>query len=212
MGDADHVFKRVLSELWPVFKAAGFRRASQNFAVQSDECWAVINFQKSRWSAADEKTFYINVAITPKRLMAFHDQPTEKPPIYYTCISVWRAEQLGPPESPSQWTVRDEGSEKQTVDQLRILIRDWVIPAVQAKMSEDALIASWGLVPCDYRQLKAKSVLAAADGAVVELRQLIFELYERFGRGGTDEGVRLHHEQLRSKFLDTMIRVEAGDE
>jgi hypothetical protein len=207
MDEVDQIFKQVLRELWPLFKEAGFRRASQNFAVQSDECWAVVNFQKSRWSAADEKTFYINVAVTPKRLMAFRDQPTEKPPIYYTCISVWRAGQWGPPGSPSQWTVRDEASGKQTVDHLRVLLSDWVIPALKSRMTESALTASWGSVPNDYRQLKAKSVLLAADGAVAELRQLIFELFERFGKGVTDEGVKIHYEQLRTKFPDTMRRV-----
>jgi hypothetical protein len=62
--DADKFFKQVLTDLTLVLKKSGFRKSSQNFSIESDECWAVINFQKSRWSDAEEKTFYVNVAVT----------------------------------------------------------------------------------------------------------------------------------------------------
>lgn len=211
MDHPDIFFKQLLSGLSPLFKEAGFQRTSQNFALQSEECWAVINFQKSRWSGPNEKTFYINVGITPKRLMAFHNESTDKPPVYYTCISVWRAEQFGPPDTPDQWTVKDSKSTKQARDQIADLIHNWVIPTVKSKMSEADLTAGWDQVPKDYRQVKAKTVLLAADGAVSELRELIFVLFERFGKGATDEGVKIHLEQLREKFPDITRQVEMPD-
>ncbi len=209
MHQPDQLFKRLLSELRPVFNDAGFKRASQNFTLQSDECWAVINFQKSRWSAPDEKIFYVNVAITPKRLMAFNDKPTDKAPIYYTSIWEKRAEQLCPSGTPSQWTLRDEESLKYSTDRLICLLSEWVIPAIRSRMSEAALMSDWKKVPTDYRQLKAKMILLAADGEIQELHKLLLALNEVFNKGATKEGVLEFTERLRTKFPDAMQSMQA---
>jgi Domain of unknown function (DUF4304) len=195
----------VLTDLTPVFKKSGFRKSSQNFSIESDECWAVINFQKSRWTEADEKTFYINAAVTAKRLMAFDNKPTHKAPPYYSCIWRARAEQFGPDCKTQQWTIRDEESVRSVVEYLRILLQDFVIPAVKSLMSEEALLAKWTNVgQAGYPQLKAKTVLLAGDRKLVELRDTIFALHEIFGRGAVSEGVLSHMEQLRKKFPDVM--------
>jgi hypothetical protein len=203
--DADKLFKQVLTDLTPVFKKSGFRKSSQNFSIESDECWAVINFQKSRWSDAEEKTFYINVAVTAKRLMAFEDEPTDKAPPYYSCLWSDRAEQFGPDSKIQQWTVRDEESVSSVVEYLRILLQDFVIPAVKSLMSEEALLAKWtNLSKLGYPQLKAKTVFLAGDQKLVELRDTIFALHEAFGKGAVAQGVLSHMEQLRTKFPDVM--------
>lgn len=205
MTDADSLFKRVLRDLQPLFKETGFRKSSQNFSLESDECWAVINFQKSRWSSLGEKTFYINVAVTPKRLLAFDDEPTNKAPPYYSCIWRSRVEQLGPDPKIQQWTVRDGENPLEVTTYLQTLLANFVIPAVNAMMSEEALLANWSrLSRLGYPELKAKSVFLAGDKKLPELRETLFALCENFGTGVVSAGVKGHIARLRIKFPDVM--------
>jgi hypothetical protein len=137
--------------------------------------------------------------------MVFDDKPADKAPPYHSCIWQARAEQLGPDCKIQQWTVRDEASVKSAVEHLRILLQDFVIPAVKSLISEEALFASWTNVgQLGYQQLKAKTVLLAGSQKLVELRDTIFALHEVFGRGGVNPGVLSHMEQLRKKFPDVM--------
>ncbi len=199
--DPNFFFKKVLKELRPLFRENGFRTSSQNFILESLECWAIINFQKSRWSEPVEKTFYVNVAITAKRWMAFLDEPTDKAPAYFSCIWRGRAEQFGPDRETKQWTVRDESSAHETVKYLQKLLGDFVIPAIRPMMSEAGLLANWARFPnSNYPALKAKSVLMAADNNLPDFRQTVQALHETFGTGMVARDLQRHMEQLRSKF------------
>ena len=64
MQGADKYFLEVHKGLRTALRQDGFRASSQNFVLESAECWGIINLQKSRWSQPDEKTFYVNVAVT----------------------------------------------------------------------------------------------------------------------------------------------------
>jgi Domain of unknown function (DUF4304) len=206
--DSDFYFKKVLKELRPLFKWSGFMASSQNFSCDSLQCWAVINFQKSRWSNFGEKTFYINVAITPKRLLAFDGEPTDKAPAYYACIWRARAEDLGPDRAIKQWTVRDDATSQSTFEYLHRLLGNFVIPAVKGMMSEATLLERGKrLSPFPYLDLKARAVLLAADGKLPKLRIVIQKLYEEFGDLGQGNGVKDHMERLRSTFPDVMRKV-----
>ncbi len=203
--DPDNLFKQVLKELRPVLKEEGFRASSQNFVLESNECWAILNFQKSRWSSPDEKTFYVNVAITAKRLLSFDDEPVEKAPAYYSCISQARAEQFDPGCRVGQWTVRNDDDVSEVVAHLTNLLRRFVIPSVKSTMSEASLLSKWS--GTDYRQLKARTVLLAADGKLPELRETISTLVERFGNGVVSQGVRDHLDRLRRRFPAAMRQI-----
>jgi hypothetical protein len=203
--DPDSLFKKVLKELRPVLKAEGFRASSQNFVLESAQCWAIINFQKSRWSSSNEKTFYVNVAITAKRLLSFDDEPADKAPAYYACIRQARAEQFDHGCRVKQWTLRNDEDVREVVGQLTNLLRRFVIPSVKSTLSEASLLSQWD--GTDYRQLKARTVLLAADGKLPELRETIFMFVERFDNGVVSQGVRDHLDRLRSKFPVTMRQI-----
>lgn len=203
MQGADKFFLDVLKGLRPILKQKGFHSSSQNFVLESSECWAIINLQKSRWSEPDEKTFYVNVAVTAKRLLAFDDEPEDKPPAHWKCIWNCRAEQFGPEPRIQQWTVRDEQTAVETLKYLKKLICDFVIPFVKANMSEGALLRKWANQNAlGYPQLKAKSVLLAASGDIRNLRETIQSLRNQFGSGVVADGVRSHIEKLRTRFPD----------
>jgi hypothetical protein len=197
----DSFFKKVLKDLRPLFKENGFRASSQNFILESVEGWAIINFQKSRWLEPSEKTFYVNVAITSKRWMAFLDEPTDKAPAYFSCIWRGRAEQFGPDRSIKQWTIRDETSSQETVKYLQKLLGDYVIPAMRPMMSEAGLLESWArFTNLNYPALKAKSVLMAADDNLRDFRQTVQSLHQTFGTGVVARDLQRHMEQLQRKF------------
>jgi hypothetical protein len=168
--DADGLFKKLLRDLRPLFKENGFQAASQNFVCESDECWAVINFQKSYYSNRGEKTFYVNVAVTAKRILGFQERPPTKAPPFYVCDWRWRAEQLGPSDGISSWTIKDEETAEKALNHLSQLFSAHVIPAVKELLSESALIAKAGSNP-GYPQGKAVSILLAANARTDQLKQ-----------------------------------------
>jgi hypothetical protein len=205
--DAEALFKKLLKDLRPLFKQNGFCSSSQNFTLETDECWAIVNFQKSRWSSPGEKTFYVNVAVTAKRVLAFQGDPTAKAPAFYACDWRWRAEQLGPEHDVKQWTIRNEPTAHEAFLYLQKLFADFVIPAVKALSTEDALINNATSNP-GYPQGKAISVLLAAKNRVQDLSTVVSYLMERFGGGVVNDGVRDHIEKLRLNFPELMQQIE----
>lgn len=195
----------MLKGLRPVLKQNGFRASSQNFVRESAECWGIINLQKSRWSQQDEKTFYVNVAVTAKRLLAFDNEPTNKAPAYWKCAWYCRAEQFGPEPRIQQWTVRDEQTSAEALKYLQRLICEFVIAVILQNMSEAALLGMWSNQNAPgYPQLKSKAVLLAASGDTVSLSETIQTLRSQFGSSAVAAGVKGHIEKLRNKFPDAM--------
>jgi hypothetical protein len=206
---ADRCFTEVLKGLRPVLAQNGFRKSSQNFVLESPECWAVINLQKSRWSEPDEKTFYVNVGVTAKRLLLFQHERIDKPPAYFKCAWNVRAEHFGSEPNVQQWTVRDEHSVREAVEYLRILIGQFVIPRVKGMLSETGLLKIWeDDSRLGYPLLKAKSVLLAGQGDAQDLSRTLRRLQDEFGSGIVADGVIRHIATLQREFPDTMRRVE----
>ena len=83
--------------------ASGFRRRSQNFICETPECWGVIDFQKSRYSVVDEKSFTINLAIASKRILEYEGKSTSAPPPSYACH--WAEIRIGSlmPDRKDKW-------------------------------------------------------------------------------------------------------------
>jgi hypothetical protein len=208
--DPDQYFRQVLRSLRPLFRENGFRPRAQNFLLESPECWAIVNFQKSRWSDAHEKTFYINVAIAIKRLLEFDGEAKDKAPAYYACPWNLRAEVLGPDPSVQHWTVRDSQSAIQVVESLKPLMDDFVIPSLKLRMTEEAFLRMWkDGTRLGYPQLKAKSALLAATGEIAELESTLRVLQERFGSGAVQAGVAAHMASLHKAFPEAMTKIQS---
>ena len=206
--DADQFFHDVLKGLHPIFKQQGFRKAGQNFVLESSECWVVTNLQKSRWSGQDEKTFYVNLGATAKRLLTFAGERSDKPPSHWKCAWNVRAEHLAPEPKIQQWTVRDEKSVEETLEYLRILVGQFVIPKLKGMLTEADLLGIWADDSrLGYPNLKAKSILLAAQGKRVELEQTLRRLKDEFGSGVVSEGVTTHFAALQRAFPDTIRAV-----
>src|SRR5256885_6449528 len=131
MTSADLLFRRLLKELRPTLAEYGFRRSSQNFVIESSECWGLINFQKSLYSSAQEKKFTVNVAIAAKRVLHFYDEPGDKSPLHYKCHWEVRLGQLIPGNGDCWWTLPDEPSYSPVLVEVKELVVGRAVPIVK---------------------------------------------------------------------------------
>lgn len=206
LAETEKLFRKMLKELRPLFKERGFRASSQNFILESAECWVIINFQKSRWAGPNETIFYVNVAANTKRWVGFWGRPAEKVPPYYGCDWQWRAEQFGPDNNIKQWTLQNEDSLQKTLEYLQCLFQDFVLPATSTMTTEAELMKHTG--GFEYPQLKTRSVILAATNQVSALRQTVATLLEKFGSGVVTQQTGDHLQMLRQKYPDIMRSIE----
>jgi hypothetical protein len=204
--ETEKLFRTLLKDLRPLFKKSGFRASSQNFVLESAECWVIVNFQKSRWGERDETTFYVNVAACSKRWLGIEGKPADKAPPFYSCDWRWRVEHFGPANGAQQWTLSDEDSLQVTLAYLQTLFRDFVLPAATTMTTEAELLKHFG--GFEYPQLKTHAVVLAATNQVTALKQTICTLIEKFGSGSAGKGTREHLEMLRSKYPEVMRGIE----
>ena len=202
--ETENLFRRLLKELRPLFKEHGFRASGQNFVCESNECWVIVNFQKSRWSEPGETTFYVNVAASSKRWLGFYSKPPDKAPPYSGCDWRWRIEYFPPDKDKKSWTLRDEASFQAAFHYLHKLLKESVLPATRTMTTEAGLLTHTG--GFEYPQLLTRTVILAATGQVDALRQAVATLIEKFGRAA---GTQKHLALLRSQYPDVMQRIEA---
>jgi hypothetical protein len=199
---SDLLFRRLLKELRPALAEYGFRRSSQNFVIESAECWGVINFQKSLYSSAQQTRFTINVAIAAKRVLRFHNEPEDKPPLHYKCHWETRLGHLVPGHSDLWWTLSDEASYAPVLVEVKELIASRAVPIVKDHLTEETLLTLWGknVGGFEYPMLKYKSILLAERGRFTEL-PAVFERIRGICRGGLAEpGAEQHIAQVRERF------------
>ena len=208
--ETEKLFRRLLKELRPLFKEEKFRASSQNFILESAECWVILNFQKSRWADRDETTFYINVAACSKRWLGVASKSADKVPLFYSCDWRWRVEHFGPDKNIQQWTLRDEDSLQQTAGYLQNLLWAFVFPATRTMTTEAELLQHSG--GFEYPQLKTRTVILAATNQRTALKQTVSILIEKFGSGVVAEGTRDHLKLLRSKYPEAMRAIEQASE
>lgn len=202
--DTANLFKRLLRELRPLFKEHGFRASGQNFILESNECWVMINFQRSQWSEPAETTFYVNVAACSKKWLGFEAKEAHKVPPYYSCDWGWRVEHFGPDKNIQSWTLRDEISFQATFTYLSDLFQRFVLPATKTMTADAELLKHTG--GFEYPQLKTRAVILASTNQVDALRQTVATLVEKFGAAA---GTKEHLQLLRSRYPDVMNSIEA---
>lgn len=205
--ETESLFKRLLKEMRPLFKEHGFRASSQNFIFESNECWVIVNFQKSRWSQPVETTFYVNIAACSKTWLGFEAKPPEKVPHYYGCDWQWRVEDFSPDKNIKSWTLTNEASFKATFSYLHKLFQEIVLPVTRTMTTDTELLTHTG--GFEYPQLKTRAVILASTDQVDALRQTVATLVGKFGAGPVAASTQKHLHLLRSRYPDVMHRIEA---
>jgi hypothetical protein len=204
--ETEKLFKRLLKEMRPLFKEHGFHAVSQNFLFESNDCWLIFNFQKSRWSDSEETTFYVNVAASSKTWLGFEGKPADKAPPYYACDWQWRVEHFASDKTIKSWNLRDESSFQATFCYLQRLFQEFVLPATKSMTTNAGLLKHTG--GFEYPQLKTRTVILASTDQVDALRLTVATLIEKFGGTGAD-GIQEHLQLLRSRYPDVMRQIEA---
>jgi hypothetical protein len=202
MTSADSFFRQLLKDLRPSLARAGFRRTSQNFVIETPECWGIINFQKSLYSSAKEKKFTVNLAIASKRIFRFQGEPDNKPPRYYASHWQIRLGELAPTHSDLWWTLSDETSYKTVLPELEQLITVIAIPVIKSHLTEVTLLALWEEIfgGFEYPVLKYKSILLAERGQFNQL-PAIFQRIREICQGGLAEpGAEQHIARLKRHY------------
>ena len=196
---ADHLFQRLLKDLRPVLAGHGFRRSSQNFVIESAECWGVINFQKSLYSSPGEKRFTINVAIAGKRILRFYGEPEDKPPLHYKCHWEVRLGELISKQHDRWWTLSDEESYLPVLRDIQELIVSKAVSIVKEHMSEDGLLTLWEKIlgGFEYPILKHKSIVLAEQGKIDELPAVFQRIREICVGGPASQGAQQHISTVR---------------
>ena len=204
MVSADPLFLRLLKDLRPALSECGFRRSSQNFVIESPQCWGIVNFQKSLYSLPGRKRFTINVAIAAKRVLRFYEEPEDKPPLHYKCHWEIRLGRLIPGQMDLWWTLSDEASYVPVLTEVWELIVSRAAPIVKGHLTEEGLVALWDrgdLGGFEYPMLKYKSILLAVQGRLAELGP-VFDRIREICRGSVAEpGAEQHIAQVRERFF-----------
>jgi hypothetical protein len=202
MQSPDQLFQRLLKELRPTLAKEGFRRKSQNFVAESLENWGIINLQKSLYSATEQKSFTINLAIAAKRILRFHGEPTAQPPIYYASHWNIRIGDLIPGNLDRWWALSDEQSYGVIAHEVTKYIVELAIPIIRNHLSEEGLLQLWeSRSPgrFEFPNLKYKSILLAERGEFEKL-PAIFERIEEICRGGAAEAAANEHIGLMKRY------------
>jgi hypothetical protein len=206
----EKLFRSLLQELRPLFKENGFRAKGQNFILESEECWVIVNFQKSRWAQNDETTFYVNVGASTKRWLGFYGKQPDKMPSVSGCDWNWRVEYFSPDKHIQKWTVRDEDGLQQTFAYLHTLFAKFVLPATKTMTTEADLIKHNG--GFEYPQLKTRTVIFAATNQVSSLKIALATLIEKYGSGVVAKGTADHLDLLRSLYPEAMRKIEIAEQ
>ena len=199
---AEILFHRLIKELNPITFSAGFKRRNQNYVRESSDCWGIINLQKSRYSASDETSFTINLAIASKRILAFQGENRRTAPPFYACPWEIRIGELLPGGNDKWWAL-SEKSYGSVASEVRKAISELAIPIITSHLSEKALFDLWeSKTPgsFEYPRLKDKSILLAIDKRVDEL-SIIFQRIREMCKGTLAEpGAEEHIARLRAHF------------
>ncbi len=171
---------------------------------ETPECWGVINFQKSRYSAADEKSFTINLAIASKRILQYQGEPTTVPPPSYACH--WAEIRIGSLMSDRKdkwWKLSDEASYALVEGEVREALSDLAIPLIKPHLTEQGLLELWeSKTPgsFEYPMLKCKSILLAQQRRFEELPEIFQRIREICSGNLAAQGAEDHIAKLKKHF------------
>lgn len=175
------LFQRLLQNLKPTFAINGFKKKSQNFISESSDCWGVINFQKSRYSNSNEKSFTLNLAVAAKRILAYCGEPANAAPPEYACHWHIRIGELMLDRKDKWWVLADESSFIAVETELQHALSQLAIPKVKQHLTEQGLQELWASKTpgsWEYPNLKNKSILLALDKKADELLPVLNRIRE----------------------------------
>jgi len=150
MGWAQDAFKVMLrDEIAPALRQLGLRGSGQTFSLPSKTHWALVGFQKSDWSDSRQLRFTINLTVVShdaweaarSRFPEIGDHPVAngdyalpiRPMPGYWHIRIGR---LLPGDRDRWWDLGTGTDVAQLATEVMTVIREHVLPAMQARLTE----------------------------------------------------------------------------
>jgi hypothetical protein len=184
---AESEFKRVLKDVGSFLRPHRFRRSGQRFGRETEECWNVIGFQKSRYSDSSELRFTVNIGITSKTLMEFRGKDVSKMPVEWECPLRSRiGHLLG--QGDLWWSSRDADGLTEATATISVGLSEKVIPFLdhlQTNAGVLALYETGKIMGFEIDRDETRVVLVAHSGLEHEASKLVTSYAERWLPGAT---------------------------
>jgi Domain of unknown function (DUF4304) len=125
-------------EVAPALRELGFKGSGQSYQIPNETCWALLGFQKNKWSSADHVMFTANVTVVSRA--AWDEARAERPylkerpsPNSYYGTFAWqdRIGMLMPRGEDHWWDVVAETDMRDTAASVVEAVRDFVLPAMR---------------------------------------------------------------------------------
>jgi hypothetical protein len=144
---AQETFAAMLrDEVAPALRKLGLKGSGQRYELPSDDYWAIVGFQKSKWSDAAEVAFTLNLTVASRRgcaeARATHPHLPERPSptrtLYGAGVDKWiwqsRIGLLLPDRNDRWWDVTAGQDTRALATELIDIIRDRALPAMRERM------------------------------------------------------------------------------
>lgn len=169
--------EQILREVDGDLRPLGFRRRAFDFRQESEECWAILNFQKHKSSTEEMQSFTVNLGVASKHVLEFEELAQNRPPMEHECCWRKRLGALLTPASDRWWKVTDAASAKSVSREVREALLTKALPKMEALMRDEELLdvppGSWvGAIPI-FRVHRYKAILAAGLGRQEEMERAI---------------------------------------
>jgi hypothetical protein len=132
---------RLLSDLTSaVLHDAGFRRRGSTWALETAECWQIIQVQNSRSNSRDRIQFTINVSVASKRILRATVPGSTRSPAEMDCHLRRRLGHLIPDIGKDYWWQIDVGTNMGALrEEISTALVRHALPWLSANASEAAL-------------------------------------------------------------------------
>lgn len=190
-------FKIFIKELSPLLNLISFNKKGNNFYLEFDKNYGVVNFQKSRDSTKEEVRFTINFGVYSSFLGQLIDGYNDltKPEVEQC---QWRA-RVGAfmPGSPDYWwDINITDNFKSITAKVMEAVQSVVVPELNKRLSDEGLINCWMKESyagtTEIGRFKYLTTLLKANGDFETLNQVVDKFMQQ-SKGKPNATIALEH-------------------
>jgi hypothetical protein len=138
------IFKSLIKELSLSLGQIGFIRKGNDFYLEYDKNYGIINFQKSRSSTKSVIIFTINFGIYSATLGHFLDDYNDSvKPKVEQCQWEARVGAFMPDQSDYWWSINTSDNLDKIILNVMEIINNFVFPELKKRLSDEGLIKCW---------------------------------------------------------------------
>jgi len=137
-------FKKIIKILTPLLKQMGFNKKANNFYLEADKYYGVVNFQKSRDSTKEVVLFTINLGVYSNVLgrLQYGHSDSLKPEVEQ-CHWQSRVGSFMPGSPDYWWEVTISDNLDSITSNVREVIQSIIVPEISKRLSDEGLIHCW---------------------------------------------------------------------